>query len=54
MLEKKDFLKSICPICNKEYIYLKQFKPETCTKIECVEEAEKRGLFEKKKEDICQ
>ncbi len=47
MLEKKDFLTATCPICSKEYVYLPIFKPVTCTKIECVEEADRRGLITK-------
>ena len=47
------FLKATCPICNKEYVYLVQFKPVTCQRLECVEEADKRGLI-CKKEEVCQ
>ncbi len=39
------FLKAICPICNREYIYVEAFKPITCNRIDCVKEATSRGLI---------
>ena len=45
---KKNWFKAICPICGKEYEYLKGYKPKTCSKFDCLQEANKRGLFNKK------
>jgi hypothetical protein len=49
VIDKRLFLHAMCPICNKDYIYLVQFKPVTCQRLECVYEADKRGLIYKEK-----
>jgi hypothetical protein len=36
---------AICPICGKEYEYRIDYKPKTCSKFTCLQEANKRGLF---------
>lgn len=45
MPKQLDFQKAICPICNKEYVYISYFKPVTCNNLACVHEAHKRGLI---------
>ncbi len=45
MPKQLDFLRAICPICNKQYVYMSAFKPVTCGKYDCVHEAHKRGLI---------
>ena len=39
------FLKAVCPICGEEYIYVRAFKPVTCSKKSCVEKAQEKGMI---------
>jgi len=42
-----EWLKSNCPICGKEYEYTANYKPATCGKFSCVQEAHKMGMAKK-------
>jgi len=44
---KKIWVKSRCPICGKEYEHTEDYKPPTCSKFDCIFEANKRGLLKK-------
>ena len=39
------WLKAMCPICGKEYEYLPTYKPKTCGKFTCLQEANKRNIL---------
>ncbi len=43
----KQWVKDRCPICGKEYEYLPKYKPATCGKHACIQEANRRGLLPK-------
>ena len=47
MPKQLDWQRAVCPICNKQYVYLPAFKPVTCGKSSCVSEADKKGLLNK-------
>lgn len=38
---KKAWLKSICPICGKQFEYLSDYKPNTCSKFDCLQKFQK-------------
>lgn len=43
---KKKWLKGSCPVCNATYEYLEgTAKPKTCGKFDCLQKANKQGLF---------
>lgn len=44
---KKQWLRTTCPICGKEYEYLPNYKPSTCGKFDCLKQANKQGLTKK-------
>jgi len=44
-----EWLKANCPICGKEYEYTSIYKPSTCGKFSCLQEANKRGFWSKLK-----
>ena len=46
-IEKKglQWLKATCPICGQEYEYLPEYKPKTCSKFTCLQEASFRGMI---------
>jgi hypothetical protein len=45
-IEKKSplqWLKATCPICGKEYEYLPDYKPATCSKFDCLQKYHAKG-----------
>ena len=45
MKRKVEWLKSHCPICGKEYEFTSIYKPATCGKFSCLQEAKKQGML---------
>ena len=37
-MKKQEWLKARCPICDKEYEYLPEYKPATCGNFDCIYE----------------
>jgi len=47
MQEQKGWARSYCPICGREYPHKEDYTPVTCGKFECLQEANRRGMFPK-------
>jgi hypothetical protein len=44
--QQTEWDKANCPICGKEYQFIgKTYKPVTCGKFTCLQEAKKQGLL---------
>lgn len=45
----KTWTRSICPICGRSYPHLLEYQPITCGRFDCLQDANKKGLFEDQK-----
>ena len=45
--DRSGWLKAQCPICDREYPYLPEYKPTTCGRFSCLHEAHRRGILPK-------
>lgn len=43
-LPKDLWLTAVCPVCKRKYPYLKDYKPGTCGRFECIYELAMRQL----------
>lgn len=48
IMQKRKWLKAVCPICNQEYEYLSGYKPATCGKFDCLYAFHHREALDRK------
>lgn len=49
MAKKDEWARSNCPICDREYPHKVDYTPVTCGDLECLQEANRRGMLNKVK-----